>query len=555
MPIIAALIILSSAVASCRGGNSEDGTPRAVLVEGTGDYGRPISTSSPDAQKFFDQGLRLTYGYFFPDALASFQEALRLDSHPMIYWGMALAIGPNPNSRYLGFPDDPAGEGRKAIQEAIRLTPNASEMDRAFIEALHVRYDVETYPDRETRDQAYLQQARSLAERYPDSSDAATLYADAFMTTSPWSYWDSGGRPLSGTLDVAEALERAMERDPRHPGTNHLYIHLFEASLEPERALPQADRLAGLMPVAGHIVHMPSHIYVRIGDYARSIETNERSVAADKTFLAAWGDTPFPQTTTYPLSSVFHSAHSRDFIRYSATVQGNYRKAIDAARASERVVLDRVGLDAGRTQRTVATVWLVHKIFGKWDALLAEPGPPAQGYPYLQGMWHYARGSAYVARGDLDGAGEELHALRAAAADPKMPGLLVLANPASTLLQLAAFGLEGEIAQARGTLDAAIASFEAAVEIEDALGYMEPPDWAQSMRHYVGAALLAAGRPVDAEQIYLRDLRWSQENGWALFGLWQSLRDQGKAAEAEQVNARFLKAWAGADVELGASRF
>ena len=410
-------------------------------------------------------------------------------------------------------------------------------------------------PERAARDRAYLERARALAERYRDDSDAGTLYADAFMTSSPWTYWDREGKPVRGTLAAAESLERVMERNLKHPGANHLYIHLLEASLEPERALPQADRLADLMPNAGHVVHMPSHIYVRVGDFAKSIATNERSLAADKAFLAAWGDIPFPTITTYPLSATIHSAHAYNFIRYSATVQGSYAKAIEIARASEKVVLDKLGLKASRTQRTVATVWLVHKIFGKWDALLAEPGPLEEGYPYLDGIWRYTRGSAHVARRDLVRAREELDQLRAAAENPEFADFLVMANPASKVLELAALGLAGEVAQASGDLDEAIAAFEAAVELEDSFGYVEPPDWAQPMRHYLGAALLAAKRPAEAERVYLDDLRWNQGNGWALFGLWQSLRDQGKDAEAEQMHTRFLGAWQGADVTLEASRF
>lgn len=547
----------TAAVAQSPEGNG----PRAVLVEGTGEYSRPISTSSELAQEFFDQGLRLTWGYYFPDAAASFLEALRHDpDHPMIYWGLALATGPNPNSRYMGLPDDPEGEGKRAIEAARRNRARATEKERAFIDALYVRHDTETHPGREERGQAYLEAARALAERFPGDGDAVALYADAFMTSSPWEYWDRDGAPMPGTLEVAAALERVIEGNRTHPGANHLYIHLFEASLEPERALPHADRLEALMPKAGHIVHMPSHIYVRVGDYARSIASNERSVAADEAFMSQWGDTPFPSFTTYPLSATMHATHAKDFIRYSATVQGNYETALELARGSEEVVLRTRGLDNGRAQRTVATVWLVHKIFGKWDALLEEAegaGPPKPGYPYLDGMWHYARGSADVGRGRLAEARKELDALEEvlSAEEEALGGLLVMANPASKILKIAALGLEGEIAQGTGELDAAIDAFEAAVELEDSLGYMEPPDWAQPMRHYLGAALVEAGHHQRAERVYREDLEWTQNNGWALYGLWQSLRGQGRDDEAEKARARFEDAWSGVDVMLERSRF
>jgi tetratricopeptide (TPR) repeat protein len=529
--------------------------PKAALVPGTGDYSRSISTNSALAQQFFDQGLRLVYGYYFPEAAASFMEALRHDPHPMIEWGLALSIGPNPNSRYFGAPDDPFGEGRKAIERAQGGSIRATDVERDFINALAVRFDVESHPDTTSRDAAYLESARSLAERHPGDDDASTLYADAFMTSSAWRYWDREGKPATGTPDAARALERVMDRNLTHPGANHLYIHLLEASREPERALPQADRLADLMPNAGHIVHMPSHIYVRVGMYDKAISTNERSLAADETFLAVWGDTPFPTITTHPLSARIHAGHSMSFIRYAATIQGNYGRALGMARSAAALLLTRMPLSSTRVQRPVTDVWLVHKIFGRWDALLAESGPPETGHPYLDGIWHYTRGSARAARGEPELARQELARLRTTAEDPAVSDLLVAANPAAKLLKIAALGLQGEIAQAAGDMDQAVDAFREAVRLEDSLGYVEPPAWGQPMRHYLGAALVAAKRPAEAEGVYRDDLAWNQENGWSLYGLWQSLRDQGKAGEAEAIHTRFVEAWRGADVTLQASRF
>ncbi len=322
--LLSALPLVASCASPAPEPPPEPETPKAALIPGTGDYSRPISTDSSLAQQFFDQGLRLVYGYYFPEAAASFLEALRHDPHPMIEWGLALSIGPNPNSRYFGATDDPRGEGRKALERARRTAARATDVERDFIEALAVRFDEESHPETASRDAAYLESARSLAERHPEDDDAGTLYADAFMTSSAWRYWDREGKPAAGTLDAARALERVMDRNVRHPGANHLYIHLLEASREPERALPQADRLADLMPNAGHIVHMPSHIYVRVGMYDKAIATNERSVAADETFLTAWGDIPLPTITTYRLSARIHAGHSMGFIRYTATIQGNY---------------------------------------------------------------------------------------------------------------------------------------------------------------------------------------------------------------------------------------
>jgi tetratricopeptide (TPR) repeat protein len=524
----------------------------ATLIEGLGSYGRRISTSSQLAQQFFDQGLRLTYGYYFPEAIASFQQAQQHDpEHPMIYWGMALAMGPNPNSRFLNFPDDPYGEGRKAITAARARIDKASMVERALIEALYVRFDVETYPNRDERDLKYIEATRKLLNNYPDDLEAGFLHADAIMTHSRWSYWRRDGSPLPRTRDAAAALEHTMALNPNHPGAVHLYIHLFESSSQPERALPQADILESLMPNAGHVVHMPSHIYVRVGQYDKAIASNERSLAADHKLNSAWGARQLPSLGTYGMSHRTHARHAWDFKRFSAMFQGNYARALEAAKAA---AAGQSHQGIGGAHRQQSTVWLIHKVFGKWDAVLAEP-QPAHGSAYLEGMWHYVRGSALVSRRELEKAENELELLKAAEKDSSIKDLLALANPARTVLQLAAHGLEGEIAMGRGKYAAAVTAFEAAVRVQETLNYVEPPDWGQSMRLYLGNALLKARRPREAEKVYRDDLFEFRENGWALFGLWQSLRDQGKTKEARKVRARFDQAWKGADVSLPASVF
>ncbi len=551
-----AFLLAGAFISGCGGSGPGAVTePVAVLVEGTGVYSRPVSTESESAQQFFDQGLRLTWGYYFPEAIASHQEALRHDpDQPMIYWGLALALGPNPNSRRNGLPDDPHGEARKAIDRAMQLIDNANEVERAFIEALHVRFDADTNPDRNARDQAYLAAARTLFERYPEDPDAGTLLGDAYMITRPArSYWAADGQPLQGTAEAAAALERVMAVRPDHPGANHLYLHLLESSNMPEQALPAANRLEALMPGAGHVVHMPGHIYVRVGQHAKSIEQNERSVAADEAFLAAWGDLPFPKTGTYPLSAQNHRRHAYDFIRYSAAIQGSYAKAVVAA-GDARAHEPEERLRRGAADKTIATRWLVQKMFGRWDELLAEERI-MEGTLYLDGMWYYTQGSGQVGRGELEAAEHSLSQLRAVAEDPVSRTLQRASNSVAVLMELAAFGLEGEIKEAQGDLDGAIAAFESAVAIEDTLAYTEPPDWAQPMRHYLGAALLEAGNAVEAERVYRRDMSWNRNDGWALFGLWQSLEAQGKTDEAEAVYADFQDLWTEADVQLSRSRF
>jgi len=524
----------------------------AVLIDGLGSYSRPISTKSELAQKFFDQGLRLVYGYYSPEATASFREALRHDpDNPMLHWGLALALGPIPNSRFLAFPDDPKAEGRKAIDAARAHASKSTGVERSLIETLSVRYDSERYIDRDLRDAQYIAAARKTHERYPKDLEAAYLYVDALMTHAAWSYWKRDGSPLPGTREAVRTLDRMLTLNPNHPGAVHLSIHLFESSAQPERALPQADRLESLMPRAGHMVHMPSHIYVRTGDYEKAVASNQRSLQADRDFQKDWGDRVTPNLGTYGLSSRTHARHAWDFIRYASMHAGNYARAMEAARATAAGTSHQ---GMGGSERAASIPLLINKIFGKWDAVLAEP-EPEYGSAYLRGLWHYTRGSAFVAQGKFDKAAEELKAIQAASVDPSVKDLLTAANPAPTILELSALGLEGELLSAQGRHYEAVKRFERAVSLQDTLKYIEPPDWGQSMRLYLGAALLKAGRPRQAELIYREDLREFRNNGWALFGLFQSLRAQGKSIAARKAEQDFERAWKNADVTLKISVF
>ena len=552
---IAAAVFLQSCTSTTT--TSEDqatsGEARAPLVPGAGTYSRPISTDSETAQKFFDQGLRFAWGFYFPESIASHQEAARHDpDHPMPYWGMAHAMGPNPNSRYARMPDDPNGEGLKAIKMALERIDRANDIERELINALYVRYDKESIADDAERDRAYLDRMRSLNEKYPEDPDIAALFADSYMSIGRWDYWGGGGRAKPGTIRVALALERALKSTPDHPGSLHLHIHLLEASLAPERALGSADTLEATMPVAGHVVHMPAHIYVRVGQYDKAIASNVRSQRVDKEFVGIWGDHPFPNIGTYPLSHKIHIPHAIDFIRYAATVQGNYKVAIEAAQASANMVTGDAR-DIRNGQKRSSGPWLVNKIFGKWDQLIAYE-PTQSGTPYLDGIWAYAVGSAYAATGDMAKAEAELAKLEVIANSPNVDEYRVGASPVSAVLKLASLGLAGEILQAKGDFDAATIAFAAGVAIEDQNNYTEPPDWAQPMRHYLGAALLEADRAAEADAVYRRDLRWNQNNGWSLFGLYQALDMQGKEREAREVYAEYEASWQNSDVMLARSR-
>ena len=550
---ISIIVVLSLSVAQLIAQQpAKDHSEFAVLIDGLGSYSRRISTKSEQAQTFFDQGLRLVYGYYSPEATASFREALRHDpENPMLHWGLALALGPIPNSRFLAFPDDPKAEGRKAIASARTHAAKGTPVEQSLIETLSVRYDSERYIDRDLRDAQYIEAARKTHERYPKDLEAAYLYVDALMTHAAWSYWKRDGSPLPGTREAVRTLDRMLAQNPDHPGAVHLSIHLFESSAQPERALPQADRLASLMPKAGHMVHMPSHIYVRTGDYDKAVVSNQMSLRADGNFQKEWGDRATPNLGTYGLSSRTHARHAWDFIRYAAMHAGNYARAMEAAKATA-AGMSHQGM--GGSERAASIPLLINKIFGKWDAVLAEP-EPSHSSAYLRGLWHYARGSAFVAQGKFDKAAEELKALQAASVDPSVKDLLTAANPAPTILELSALGLEGELLSAQGRHDEAVGRFERAVTLQDTLKYIEPPDWGQSMRLYLGAALLKAGRAKQAELVYREDLKEFRNNGWALFGLAQSLRAQGKSAAARKVEQDFERAWGSADVTLKASVF
>ena len=532
--------------------NQKQDEAKAILIEGSGTYSREITTRVPAAQKFFDQGLRFAWGFYFPESIASYQEAARLDpDHPMPYWGLAHAMGPNPNSRYARMPDDPLGEGLKAIEEALKRIDKASSLEKRIIKALHVFYDKESIADPTLRDRAYLKEMRQLNKEYPNDPDIAALYAGSYMSIRRWDYWDSDGNPKGETIEVAEALERIIYSGQSHPGVFHLHIHLIEASLEPERALISADSLEETVPIVGHVVHMPAHIYVRVGDYQKAIENNIRSQQVDLKLAELWGDMPLPNIGTYPLSHKLHAGHALDFVRYAATVQGNFELANEAAwRMANRIKGDAVMVMGG--QKRVSAPWLVLKIFGKWNEIL-KLQPDHTGTPYLDGIWSYVLGSAHLAKGNLSQAQIELSKLKKIANSPNADQYRVGATPASSVLKVAAYGLEGETHMAKGEYSKAVASFKKGVEIEDLNNYTEPPDWAQPMRHYLGAALLKSNKPEEAEIVYRRDLRWNQNNGWSLYGLYQSLKMQGKASESEEIYKKWTESWKLSDIDIQAS--
>jgi len=515
----------------------------APLLEGVGTWSHPVATRSARAQRFFDQGLRLTYAFNHAEAIRAFDEAARLDpTCAMAFWGKALALGPNIND---AMPAEREERALAAIRRAQGLAAaGASESERAYVDALARRYGEPAGEQRAERDAAYADAMADLARTHPEDADALTLSAAALMERTPWDYWEDPATPRPVTEQARAALEAAIALAPDHAGAHHYYIHLLEASAAPERAEASADRLATLTTSAGHLVHMPAHIYARVGRYGDAIDANVRAVAADEDYL-----TQCRAQGLYPVGYYPHNLH---FLWYAATEAGASAVALDAARTTGTKAPPQELCHYPMLRDFLVTPMLASARFGRWDDVLALPAPDDA---FARGIWHHVRSLALAAAGRVAEAEREVARMRALVGAPGAAETMVVwgAVPSSTLLRLAAHVSAGRIAARRGDHARAIRELEAAVRIEDALPYNEPPAWHQPPRHVLGALQLGAGRAADAERTYRQDLERHRENGWALFGLLQSLRAQGK--DASDVEERFRRAWARADVTLSASHF
>jgi tetratricopeptide (TPR) repeat protein len=487
----------------------------------------------------------LTYGFNHAEASRSFREAARLDPNcAMAYWGMALVLGPNIN---LAMPPENEPKAYEMIRKAIALKKNASEREQAYIDALATRYSKEAKPDRNALDRAFAEAMRQLGQRYPDDLDAATLYAESLMDLRPWNYWTRDLKPYPETVKIHSVLESVLARNPNHPGAIHLYIHAVELG-RPELAEAGADRLWKLAPGAGHLVHMPSHIFRRVGRYANASQSNQDAIAADEDYIVqcrAQG--------LYPLAYYPHNIH---FLWDSATMEGRSLPAIEAARKSASSIPEGAWREVPLLHQFLVAPLFAYTRFGEWNSILSEPRPPEDSL-FWTGVWHYSRGLAFTAKGNLDDASRELVSLQGLAADKSLDGFRVTfsRNGAKAILDIAVEVLTGEIAARRGYYDKAIARLHRAILFEENLIYNEPPDWHVPVRQALGAVLLEAGRAAEAESIYWQDLSLNRENGWSLFGLMQSLKAQGKKEQAAGIEERFRKAWSRADVTLTASRF
>ena len=520
----------------------------APLFDGMGSHRHPITTSDPDAQRYFDQGLIIDFAFNHAESVRSFRAAQTLDPEcAMCYWGEALALGPNINVTSNGtvvMADDERRQASAAIERAVALRDGVSEQERDYIDALATRYNGDVATPRTPLDEAYVDAMRSLHDKYPDDDDAATLFAEAMMNTMPWDYWVDPEEPKPLTVEVLRALETVLARSPTHPMAIHLYIHAVEASSSPERAETPADTLGNLVPGAGHLVHMPSHIYWRVGRYDDASEANVLAAAVDEAYIAACNAQGFYPAAYYP-----HNIH---FLWAASSMEGRSQVAIDAARRVAAVV-QSVDLDAVPGSEFFLTIPLLALTqFGEWDAVLEEPQPP-ETREYATAIWHYARATAYAQQNDLDAARAEYAQLVPLRASADVVFLDTIQYPATVLLEIADELVQGDMAQAEGNQDAAVRYFEQAVALQDALPYTEPPFWYYPTRHSLGKAKLAAGDAAGAEAVYRRDLERYPRNGWAMFGLIQSLEAQGK--DAGDIQAMFDSTWANADVVLTASRF
>jgi tetratricopeptide (TPR) repeat protein len=515
------------------------GETSACTAPGFGNVHHDVKTSNPEAQKMFDRGLALDYGFNHNQALRCFQRAAQLDPKmAMAHWGIALVQGTNYN-----MPVDADGEKQAyaAVQKALALSAEGPARERDYIQALAKRYTGASKPDFDKLEAAYHDAMREVYRRYPDDLDAATLFAESGMNLHPWKLYDREGKPAPGTAEIVSVLQSVLKRDPNHLGANHFYIHAVEASSHPEIGLPSAQRLAGLAPASGHLVHMPAHIYTRTGNHEGSEKTNEAAAQVDEAYFAV----AHPQGI-YPLMYYTHNLH---FIAVENAYLGNYAASLAAAKKVQEYVGPHVK-EMGMLDAFNSLPLQIMVRFHRWSDILATPQPDAAN-PLTLGFWHFARALAEAGTNKLDGARTELAALRSAA--PAMSKITLNAqgpHNAEVIPQIMTRLAEAHIARAQNQTGTEIEHLRAAVVLEDSLDYDEPPDWIYPMREPLGAALLKAGKTAEAESVFREDLKRNPNSARSLFGLAESLKAQGRAANEGTAQKQFEKAWEKSDMKL-----
>ncbi len=514
----------------------------APLLTNLGNYEFKITASVGDAQKYFNQGLNLYYGFNHLEAYRSFREAARLDpSCAMCWWGQALSLGPNINA-----PMDrsDATVVYKAVRRAQVNATHATPLEQGLIEAIAKRYVADAPEDRSPLDLAYAEAMRNLERRFPDADEVTTLTSEALMDLHPWDYWLRDGNPQPWTPEILALMEKVMTRSPKHPGANHYYIHINEASSNPGKATASADRLRDLVPGAGHLVHMPSHIYIRTGRYTDGIVANQQAVLADEDYISTCR-----AQGIYPLSYYPHNYH---FYWACAQMAGQGKLALEVARKLvAKTAVEKMGEPDWLTlQHYYVSPWYTMVRFGQWSELAVEP-KPVDSLSYVLAIWHYANGMSAVKQNNLPEAKKHLEAIRNFSNLPKLNNQKIWGfNSFADIIGIAGNVLEGEYLAASGNHDAAIAALQKAMTSEDGLLYQEPPDWYYPVRETLGNVLLKANRPKEAEKMFRDDLTMYPENGWSLGGLYRALKAQGRSKEADAIRIRFEKAFAGADQNL-----
>lgn len=518
------------------------------LFDGLGHLHYPVTTSSKQAQRYFDQGLRLLFGFNHKEAIRSFRSAAHLDPRcAMAHWGVAYAYGPHVN-RPMDAND--TTQAWAALQLAVAGKSVVSAKEQAYITALESRYAPQHVEDRSALDQAFAKAMRGLVEQYADDLDAHVLFAEALMNTMPWDYWTRDRSPKPETEEILGALRFVMSRDPDHPGANHFYIHAVEAGPNPETGLPSADRLRTYAPAAGHLVHMPAHIDMRVGQYAKAVVANERAVKADRDYIRQCRALGFYPGAYYP--------HNLHFLWWAQLFEGRSQEALRTAKRAAAYALDNYcgPSKAVEAPRLRHLPWLTLARFGRWDEVLAVAQPPSTNdFLVDRALWHFTRGLAFAARRNAEAAESELRVLEELATGPEANQLSSPVFPVAQTLTVATRWLEGKVAGTRGDQPAMVRWLREAVAAEDALPYMEPSFWPIPVRPTLGAALLQSDEAAAAEAVFREDLRRWPRNAWSLLGLEQSLRAQGKTQQAADVERQFTAAWSRADRPLDLAWF
>jgi hypothetical protein len=534
-------VLIAGLIATANSSEKEKRVP--LLMPGLGEVHHPVSTKNRQAQQFFDQGLKLVFGFNHDEARRSFQRATELDPKlAMAWWGVALTLGPNYN-----LPVDPEREkaGYEAAQRALALEANASEPEKGYINAVVVRYSNDPKADLPALDVAYKEAMGKLAARYPDDLDAATLYAESAMNLHPWHLWMPDGKPNAGTEEIVSVLESVLKRDPDHLGANHYYIHAVEASPQPERALASAQRLEKLAPAAGHLVHMPAHIYARVGDYPASAKRNELAAAVDEKYIKTTGLAP-------GVYSLMYYSHNLHFLAYAACMDGSLDEARRAAARLVANVRPHVK-DMPMLEGFLPAPMLVLVGFERWDEILRLPAPDAS-LGITNAIWHFARGRAQAAKGNVADAEREQNLFRETAAKIPADATYDMLNTTADVVKVPENLLVGAIAGAKKDSKAEIDALNKAVAAEDALNYSEPPSWFPTVRPTLGRVLLADRQLADAEKIFRADLDRSPRDGRALAGLRDTLKAQGRDYEALQLDQQYRAAWKTAAAATSSSR-